>query len=178
MTGTTVQIPTLETERLFLRAPRMDDFDMFFDFFASDRAEFVGGPQTDRLSAWRGYGHIAGQWVLRGYGSFVVTDKTTSAPIGLCGPWHPVTWPEAEIGWSVWTPDAEGKGFAFEAANAALDYVFLTIGWDTAVSYIDPGNARSIALAERLGATRDDTALPPEFDGPKSLIYRHPRRVA
>lgn len=177
MTGTTVHIPTLETERLILRVPRFEDFDPFFEFFSSNRADFVGGPVTDQLAAWRGFAHIAGQWVLRGYGSFTIEHKQTRRPIGLCGPWNPITWPEKEIGWSIWSTDVEGKGYAAEAANAALDYVFLALGWETAVSYIDPGNARSIALAERLGATRDDDAITPGSGEPTALVYRHPGRA-
>ena len=41
------------------------------------------------------------------------------------------------------------------------------------VSYIDPGNARSIALAERLGARPDPDA--PRAD-PDDLVYRHTAR--
>ncbi|MEL7026999.1 MAG: GNAT family N-acetyltransferase, partial [Pseudomonadota bacterium] len=48
---------------------------------------------------------------------------------------------------------------------------FTELGLSTLVSYIDPENARSIALAERLGAVRDDEAEKPE-DNP--LVYRHP----
>ena len=61
------------------------------------------------------------------------------------------------------------------AAEAARTHVFETLGWDTAVSYIDPQNARSIALAERLGAVRDDSAARPH---PDDLVYRHPKPEA
>jgi RimJ/RimL family protein N-acetyltransferase len=84
-------------------------------------------------------------------------------------------WPEKEIGWSVWAPEAEGKGLAFEAAQAARAWAYGTLGWTTAVSYIDPANARSIALARRLGATRDPEA--PLIDGytpENTLVFRHP----
>ncbi len=72
------------------------------------------------------------------------------------------------------TPEGEGKGYAFEAANAVLDWAFLTREMPTLVSYIAPQNARSIALAERLGATRDTEAKAPN-EG--DLVYRHPRRL-
>ena len=59
---------------------------------------------------------------------------------------------------------------AAEAARAVLAHVFGTLGWTTAVSYISPQNARSIALAERLGAVRDAGAAgPAESD----LVFRH-----
>ena len=92
---------------------------------------------------------------------------------GHDGPWFPAGWPEREIGWSVWRADAEGKGFAYEAATAARAHAFTALGWDTAVSYIDPENTRSIALAERMGASRDDKAAHPGGDLP-CYVYRHP----
>ncbi|MGI9393987.1 MAG: GNAT family N-acetyltransferase, partial [Boseongicola sp.] len=88
--------------------------------------------------------------------------------------WYPEDWPEPEIGWTVWAAEAEGEGFAFEAAKAARDFAFRELGWTTAVSYIDDGNDRSVALAERLGAWRDDAAETPDNDEPPVLVYRHP----
>ena len=77
------------------------------------------------------------------------------------------------MGWLT-PPEGEGKGYAFEAANAVLDWAFLTRGMPTLVSYINPLNARSIALAERLGAAHDASAKA-AHDG--DLVYRHPRRL-
>lgn len=65
-----------------------------------------------------------------------------------------------------------GQGLAAEAAGAARAHAFGALGWTTAVSYVDPGNARSIALAERMGAIRDDAAPVPHSDRP-CLVYRH-----
>ncbi|NNF23888.1 MAG: GNAT family N-acetyltransferase [Rhodobacteraceae bacterium] len=169
----TLHIPTLETERLILRAQRVEDFEPFAAFLGSERARHTGGPVTNRLQAWRGFAHVAGQWLLRGYSSFVMEAKATGEPIGLVGPWMPETWPEPEIGWSLWSAEAEGKGLAFEGARASLDYAFGALGWTTAVSYIERGNAGSIALAKRLGAVRDDAAaFPPDNEEPP-LVYRH-----
>jgi RimJ/RimL family protein N-acetyltransferase len=44
-----------------------------------------------------------------------------------------------------------GRGYAFEAATAALRFAFDTLGWSRAISLIAPLNLRSIRLAERLG---------------------------
>ena len=173
MTPHLADTPVLQTERLTLRAPRMSDYPVFEAFFCSDRARYIGGPGT-RRSAWRAFAHVTGMWALKGCGSFVFADRATDAPLGMTGPWVPEDWPEPELGWTVWSSGAEGKGFAYEAARAARDYAFDVLGWRTAVSYIDPDNARSISLAERLGAVRDDAAPRPDDDEPPSLVYRHP----
>jgi len=165
--------PSLTTARLTLRAPQAADWPAWRAFAASDRARFVGGP-IDEAKAWRAFGHVIGMWVLRGYGSFVFHETGSDQPLGMCGPWRPADWPEPEIGWTVWTAAAEGRGYAHEAATAARAHAFSALNWPTAVSYIDPGNARSIGLALRLGAVMDPTAPHPPFDTPV-LVYRHAR---
>jgi RimJ/RimL family protein N-acetyltransferase len=89
----------------------------------------------------------------------------------MAGPWYPADWSEPELGWTLWSAAHEGKGYAHEAAVAARAHAYSVLGWTTAVSYIDPDNARSIALAERLGATLDPDAA---HHNPADLVYRHP----
>ncbi|MEM7490581.1 MAG: GNAT family N-acetyltransferase [Pseudomonadota bacterium] len=160
--------PTLTTERLVLRAPVAGDWPHWRAFFSSERARFVNGGHPE--NAWRAFGHFMGHWVLRGFGSFVLTRADDPRPLGAAGPWHPEGWPEPEIGWSLWSAEAEGQGYAAEAARACLAHARDALGWPAAVSYIDPENAASIALATRLGARHDPTAQAP-FQG--DLVYRH-----
>lgn len=165
--------PVLTTPRLTLRAPVASDWPHWCDFMASERARFVGGgPAVKATQIWRAFGHVIGHWVLRGWGMFVFSRHDDDTPLGMTGPWFPEGWPEREIGWSLWSEDAQGKGYAFEAAAAARDHAFDVLGWSGAVSYIAPENQRSIALAKRLGAQRDDGAATPDFDD-RCLVYRH-----
>jgi RimJ/RimL family protein N-acetyltransferase len=124
-----------------------------------------------RDKAWRFFGHQVGHWALRGYGSFALEPKAGGPAVGLILAWQPEGHPEREVGWVIFTDQAEGCGYAREGAQAVLAHVFGTLGWDTAVSYIDPGNARSIALAKRLGAHLDPDATPPDED--PVVIFRH-----
>ena len=168
---TTAPIPTLHTERLTLRAPGPEDFEPYAAFYASDRAAMVGGP-LERHEAWRGLAGLIGHWTLRGYGRWSVRDRATGEPLGTVGLHFPEGWPEPEVGWIVYEA-AEGRGIAHEAALAARAHAYGTLGWRTAISTIDPRNARSIALAERMGARRDGA-----FEHPKHgtvPIWRHPR---
>ena len=162
--------PALTTERLTLRMPASRDWEAFAAFMTSDRASMIGGPLTRDL-AWRGFGHSVGHWVLRGYGMFFITLRGSDTAIGMTGLWFPEGWPEPELGWSMFSGDHEGKGLAFEAAEVARQYAFQKLGWKTMVSYIDPANLRSIALAERLGAVPQPDA-PCPADRP-CLVYRH-----
>lgn len=164
--------PRLETERLILRRPAGRDAATVMEFFRTDRAEHVGGQQTVG-GAWRNFAAELGHWEILDFGMWAVTLKGDDQIIGLVGAWYPADWPETEIGWLIFD-GYEGHGYAYEAAQAAIRHAFETLGWDTAVSYIAPANDRSIALAERLGATLDPDAPQPKPDHP-CLIYRHPR---
>lgn len=157
-------IPVFETPRLTLREPRMTDVAAFTAFIKSDRAVFVGGgPHRTDFDCARSFGHLAGGWVLRGYGPFVfcLPDGT---PIGHGGPWFPAHWPEPEFGWCLWSADYEGQGYVTEALRRLIDWTFNDVGLPTAVAYIDPGNAASIRVAEALGGVEDAGATPPDDD--------------
>ncbi|MEM6932729.1 MAG: GNAT family N-acetyltransferase [Pseudomonadota bacterium] len=165
-------IPILETERLFLRGPDARDAEAVIALLMSERAQFIGR-KTTRAEAWRTFAMEIGHWTIHGFGLWAVTAKDDDRILGMVGPWYPEGWPEKEIGWSV-MPQAEGRGIAHEAALAARDFAYGTLGWTTAVSYIDPRNTRSIRLAERLGAWLDPDAAHPDFGGDPCTIYRHP----
>jgi ribosomal-protein-alanine N-acetyltransferase len=169
MTGTTIHIPTLRTERFILRAPRMSDFDAFAAFRGSARAKGVGGPYGREASHDNLCG-IIGHWHLEGYGRWMVTDAD-DRPLGIVGLMNSPEWPEPEIAWSVFEA-AEGKSVAYEAALASRDYAYGTLGWTTAISCVLTDNHRSHALAERMGATRDGSFIHPDLG--ELLIWRHP----
>jgi ribosomal-protein-alanine N-acetyltransferase len=174
MTGTTIVIPTLTTERLTLRAPRLDDLDAYAAFRSSARSVGVGGPYP-REGAFDKLAAIVGHWQLRGYGRWMVADRDTDIPLGLVGIMYPDDWPEPEIAWSLFDA-AEGRGLAYEAALECRRYAYDVLGWETIISCTVPDNVRSIALAERMGAVLDGRYDHSEY-GPLD-IYRHPSREA
>ena len=167
---TTFAIPTLETERMFLRAMRADDIEAEIAFFQTERSRSVGGP-IPANQVWRAVAGMNGHWALRGYGFWALEEKTTGTYLGRAGLWNPHPWPEPEIGWTLMQP-AEGKGFAHEAALAARAYAYDTLGWTTAISLILAGNTRSEALAGRLGARLEGEYLHPTVGAMN--IWRHP----
>lgn len=169
MSGTTLHIPTVETARLRLRAPIPSDFAAYAEFRLSERTRILGGPNP-RDEAFHMICALVGHWHMRGFGRWMVADRATDAPLGVVGLYYPDGWPEPEIGWQVFD-GAEGKGVAHEAAVAARDFAYDTLGWRRVVSLIVPTNARSIALAQRMGCTREAQFLHP-FHGPMD-IWRH-----
>lgn len=151
-------IPTLETERLILRAPSAGDLNAFVAFYGDGEASrFVDGPK-DRSATWHALAAALGCWTLRGFGEFAVEEKATGAFVGIVGPWFPEGWPEPEIAWII-LPAFQKRGYGFEAAGRALAFAYETLGWKTAISLIDDANAPSAALAGKLGAVREGEAL-------------------
>ncbi|NAZ37962.1 GNAT family N-acetyltransferase [Rubellimicrobium sp. CFH 75288] len=163
-------IPVLQTGRLTLRGPRRDDFPPYAAFWASPRSVHEGGPRDTR-AAWEDFAAGFGLWTIEGVGTWSVEERATGAFCGIVGLYHPVHFPETEIGWALLEP-FEGRGIAFEAARAALDWAWATTSLPSLVSYIDKANARSIRLAERLGAVADPQARP---SGPGEVVMRHHR---
>lgn len=169
-------ITHLETERLILRKPIAADYPAWEAFTLNLRSRFVR-PAPTKGVAWRAFCHVLGHWEMRGYGLFVITLKGDDRGLGSVGPWFPANWPEQELGWTIWDRPDEGKGYVTEAARAARAHVYRDLGWTTAVSYIHLDNARSIAVAERLGCVVDETAHGPDHCE-TDLVYRHPGPAA
>ena len=95
---------------------------------------------------------------------FSVIERDSGRWVGRIGPWQPEGWPGTEVGWGVSRAFA-GKGYALEAATAAIDYAVDMLGWDDVIHTIAPTNLRSIRLAERLGSVnRGATRLPPPLE--------------
>ncbi len=161
--------PALSTPRLTLRLPVLADFARHAAFHASARAGWEGGVKS-RAEAWKVWASDVACWSLRGYGAFTV--EMDGNFVGEVGIYHPDFFPGPELGWMV-TPEAEGQGIAFEAAQAVLGWIRETFDWPHITSIIEPGNARSIALGLRLGGVIDETL--PGVD-PTDVVIRHDLR--
>ncbi|MEO0495776.1 MAG: GNAT family N-acetyltransferase [Pseudomonadota bacterium] len=144
--------PIIETERLVLRAFKQADIVRFAEMHADeDATQFTGGTK-DLTASWLRMSAMLGSWSLKGFGPFAVEAKRDRKLVGLAGPWQPEgKWKEAEISYA-FHPDSHGQGFAKEAVEACLRFVYETLEWPEAMSCIDKENAKSIALAEKLGA--------------------------
>lgn len=154
----------LETERLLLRLPSLEDLDRWTEMTADPTAaRFIGGT-VPKPVVWRSIMQIVGAWQLTGISMFSVVEKRTGLWIGRVGPWQPLGWPGTEVGWAL-HPDAWGQGYAVEAASASVDYAFDTLGWSEAVHCINPANTASQNVAKRLGArVLRQATLPAPFD--------------
>lgn len=160
--------PVLRTQRLVLRPHTATDIDALVTLMGTDRSVYMDGP-LDPLPAWRWLMSDNALWQTTGFGPWGVERQSDGAFVGQVNVARPPNFPELELGWTL-LADFEGHGYAAEAAIAARDWAY-DQGVTSLVSYIDPDNHRSIALAERLGALLDTEAPRPDGDG--CLVYRH-----
>jgi len=156
--------PTLETDRLILRPPGIEDFDAWGEMMEDEEtARYIGGAMP-RATVFRVLATMTGHWALLGFGMFSVIEKASGRWIGRLGPWYPDGWPGREVGWGLARP-AWGKSYAREGATAAMDWAFDHLGWTDVIHCVDPRNENSIALAQRLGSDyRGMATLPPPFN--------------
>ena len=165
------EIPIVETERLRLRAFREDDLDAYAAMSAdAEVMRFIGtGVTLDRAGTWRQMAGINGHWTLRGRGMWALERKSDGALLGRVGLIDPPDWPNLELGWLLGR-SAWGQGYAREAARTALDWTRRTQPPQRLVSFIRPGNERSVRVALALGARREADA---ELLGMPVEVYVH-----
>src|SRR3546814_17550146 len=76
----------IETERLLLRPPRIEDFDGFAELQGdADAARFIGG-SVSRTEGWRRFLWQPGAWMVQGFGWFGVVEKASGLWGGRVGP--------------------------------------------------------------------------------------------
>lgn len=166
-------IPVIETERLRLTALSERHFEQYSAMLADPAStRFVGdGQPLDRMNAWRSMAMLIGHWALRGYGMWAVELKDSAEFIGRVGLHNPEGWPDLEVGWML-RPEHRHKGYASEAARAALGFAFERCGAERVISLIRAENAESERVARRIGGRQSTTI---DFLGGATLVYTYHR---
>jgi len=176
-----ISIPHLRTERLTLREYRREDFDAFADHFANHYANHPANPDTaadpsaaglseaDRHMAWRIFCSHAGLWLVGGAGWWAVEETHTGQLVGSVGAFFREQSTMLELGWNTYRA-VRGRGYAIEAAAAALRHAFEMRREPKVQALIAPGNASSLRVAQRLGLTyEEETVLAGEAIGSYTL---------
>ena len=159
----------LRTARLVLRQWRDDDAAAFAELSADPAVMQYLVPFADRaaMDAWV----VAARthWQDHGFGPWVVELPGEAPMIGVVGlsnlrfalPFAPAV----EAAWRLARP-YWGRGYAYEAARAAIDDGFGRLGLNEIVAFTVPANLASRRVMEKLGMTRDPAE---DFD------FEHPR---
>jgi len=144
--------PIFETERLLVRHFRPADLKDFAALCADPRVmRYVGdGSLLPRSEVERWIEVCQHKYADRGYGTSAVFEKATGRFVGYCGV---VRAPGNDFDELIYVfhVDAWGSGYATEAATAMIGHVFAHSSLDRIYATIDPDNAPSIKVAEKLG---------------------------
>jgi RimJ/RimL family protein N-acetyltransferase len=164
-----IDYPSLDTPRLRLRPFTEQDVEPLHALMQDpDVMRYVGDRRVPTpQETWRAVAAWIGHWALRGYGLWAIEERDSGDVIGRAGLINPLDWPGPEVGYLLgrrWW----GRGYATEAAGAAMDWGFATIGFERLLSLIDPANAPSIAVAERLGERLEGEV---DLWGHRVLVY-------
>jgi len=149
----------IETERLLLEPVTLADIDEFVRLHQDPEvARFMGSPDREWLVGW-----AAGstrEWEELGYGRMTIRDRESGTFLGRTGLKRWPQFEETEVGWAL-GPGARGRGIATEGAAATLEWAAGRFDLPYVTAMIQPANAPSIAVAERLGmeSLREDELL-------------------
>jgi RimJ/RimL family protein N-acetyltransferase len=148
--------PTLQTDRLTLRAHRAGDYDALKALWGdADVVRHIGGQPQDAQTVWFRLFRYAGMWSLLGFGMWAVEDRATGACLGDAGLMDAQRGMAElagviEAGWA-FIPASWGRGIASEAMAAVLAWADAHRPGEAVRCIIEPGNGASIRVAERLG---------------------------
>ena len=152
-----MKAPTIETERLRLRAQEIGDFDNSTALWQDPEVTvFLGGQPSSREDCWNRMLRQAGNWALTGVGQWLVEEKHSGQFLGEIGfltlkrDIEPRIEGYHELGW-VMAKAAQGKGYATEAVRAALAWGDANIANKRFTCIIAPANAASLGVARKCG---------------------------
>lgn len=156
----------IETERLILRGWRESDVDPFHAMGNDPEVMEFLGPFLSRADAEAAAERQNETLAALGFCFWALERREDGAFLGFCGvklgredtPIHD----EIEIGWRLARPYWR-QGYAREAAQASLDWVWDNLDVDSVAAITAVGNAKSWGLMERLGMVR---APEDDFDHP------------
>ena len=172
----------IETERLLLRPPRVEDApDLAAAYADPETVRYLGDGSTSTLAeVEEGIAFWLTRWEANGLGLCALERREDGRVLGRAGflvwdpaVWEPSTFAEAgdraqvEIGWTL-AREHWGHGYATEAALALRDWAFAERSLTRLISLIRPGNQASIRVAERIGERPEGEVL---MDGLPALLY-------
>ncbi len=147
-----MEIPTIETPHLTLRAWSPEDAQALFDILQEDGIlRYFPNPKPPPRSKADDYiAHHLAQWELHGYGHWAVVVRDGGQVVGWNGLEYLPELDETEVAYllsrGVW-----GRGYATEAARAAVQYGFEAAGLTAIIGLVHPDNAASIRVLEKCG---------------------------
>ena len=164
--------PIATTARLTLRELDAGDGPFILELVndASWR-RFIGDKGVHTVDDARRYIETgpAAMYARHGFGLWLVERSDDSVPLGICGLIKRDALPDVDVGFA-FLPVFRGNGYAFEAAQAVVDFGWNALGLDRIVAITSHDNDDSIRLLKRLGFGFE-RALQLADDAPPLRLY-------
>jgi ribosomal-protein-alanine N-acetyltransferase len=160
----------LETDRLQLRQFTLDDAEAFYQLCSNPLVtRFTGDGGVTSIEQARASlsAHPIADYYKHGFGRLACVFKANGLVIGFAGLKYLDDLREVDIGYR-FLPDYWGIGLATEAARVALDYGFTQLHLPQIIGLVDPANAASVRVLEKLGLTNMGTV---EYRGTPAARY-------
>jgi len=150
-------VNVLQTERLNLRRMSPDDAEFIVELL-NDTAflRFIGDKGVRSIEDARQY-ILTGpmeSYERHGFGLWLVALKGSNTPIGICGFLKRETLSDVDIGFA-FLPPYRSQGYAFESADAVMDYGRKVLGLRRVVAITNEDNIGSIRVLEKIGMSFD-----------------------
>ena len=142
--------PTLDTDRLSLRPPRLDDLRWSYDRIGSDPRVAWDGEASTIMESLKGLENRIAHWREHGFGMWVVIEKASGESLGFAGLVMLKGTDEVQVGYYLGR-SAWGKGYATEAGRASMRYGFMELGLSRVVAVVRPENVASQQVLAKLG---------------------------
>jgi ribosomal-protein-alanine N-acetyltransferase len=157
LTAAFATFPTLETERLTLRAPRADDAPEIFRIMSDERVvRYFGTPPMASLErAVRRVESFQADFAAHQGIRWAITVRGEDRLIGTLGFWRLIKEHlRAEVGYEL-APERWGQGVMPEALEAVLRFGFTAMGLHSVEAQIEPPNTASRRVLEKLGFVQE-----------------------
>jgi len=153
---TDINIPTLRSPRLTLRAFRAADIEPLLAMSSDPQVtrHLHEGPAPSAGEVWQRMAFALGQWGLRGYGMMAVEDR--EGFVGRLGVYHPYDARDPQLSY-IFCRRGWGKGYATEGVTMMRDWMIAAHRPRRLTSEIAHENAASARVASKLGAVQDGT---------------------
>jgi ribosomal-protein-alanine N-acetyltransferase len=157
-------IKEIETTRLLIRRPIAEDIiSLTYLWLNTKVREFLGGTVSEEFIEQK-LDAIQNHWDLYNFGLATVIEKSSDQITGLCGLHHSEDGVEISY---MFFPQFWGKGYAYEAVTASINYGFKTLQMESIIAITQAANTKSCQLLKKINMKYMDSFV--RFNALQSL---------
>lgn len=153
-------VTVLQTARCLVRETTVADVADFYEIYADPSVTRYMEPLYDDPDAERAYAaeYIENVYAYYDFGIWTVVERASGQVIGRAGICYREGFADPELGFLIGVP-WQGQGLATEVCEAILEYASEELGFATVLAFVQPENAVSQRVCEKLGMRGNRTEV-------------------